>query len=142
MRGVCVPGGAAFSRKGDWTLVKKDGYYGGAYLLSKTQGAWWFFIVLAAYLFIGIITGDFTSSLNSTALILLGIGAGIVVVWGIDLLEYLRIDDPIGAVPVHMMAGIWGNSATSGSSRASCIQSSGSRSRVMRPFAARVARVF
>jgi len=38
----------------------------------------------------------------------LGIGAGFVVVWGIDLLEYLRIDDPIGAVPVHMMAGIWG----------------------------------
>src|SRR5579864_8908566 len=39
---------------------------------------------------------------------LLGIVAGIVVVMGIDLLEYLRIDDPIGAVPVHMMAGIWG----------------------------------
>jgi ammonia channel protein AmtB len=39
---------------------------------------------------------------------LLGIGAGIVVVWGIDLFEYLRIDDPIGAVPVHMIAGIWG----------------------------------
>lgn len=38
----------------------------------------------------------------------LGIVAGMVVVWGIDLLEYLRIDDPIGAVPVHMMAGIWG----------------------------------
>jgi Amt family ammonium transporter len=39
---------------------------------------------------------------------LLGIGAGFVVVWGIDLLECLRIDDPIGAVPVHMMCGIWG----------------------------------
>jgi ammonium transporter, Amt family len=39
---------------------------------------------------------------------LLGIGAGIVVVLGIDLLEYLRIDDPIGAVPVHAFAGIWG----------------------------------
>ncbi len=38
----------------------------------------------------------------------IGIGGGLVVVWGIDLLEYLRIDDPIGAVPVHMMAGIWG----------------------------------
>ena len=25
-----------------------------------------------------------------------------------DLLEYLRIDDPIGAVPVHMVCGIWG----------------------------------
>ena len=24
------------------------------------------------------------------------------------LLEYLRIDDPIGAVPVHGMCGIWG----------------------------------
>jgi len=30
------------------------------------------------------------------------------VVWGIDLLEYVRVDDPIGAVPVHMMGGIWG----------------------------------
>jgi len=38
----------------------------------------------------------------------IGIGGGIVVVWGIDLLEYLRIDDPIGAVPVHMVGGIWG----------------------------------
>jgi len=38
----------------------------------------------------------------------IGIGGGLVVVWGVDLLEYLRIDDPIGAVPVHMMAGIWG----------------------------------
>jgi Amt family ammonium transporter len=39
---------------------------------------------------------------------MLGAVAGLVVVWGIDLLEFLRIDDPIGAVPVHMMCGIWG----------------------------------
>jgi ammonium transporter, Amt family len=38
----------------------------------------------------------------------IGIGAAFVVVWGLDLLEYLRIDDPIGAVPVHLFAGIWG----------------------------------
>ncbi len=34
--------------------------------------------------------------------------AGIVVVWGIDMLEYLRIDDPIGAFPPHLIAGTWG----------------------------------
>lgn len=38
----------------------------------------------------------------------IGIIAGLVVVLGMDFLEYFRIDDPIGAVPVHMFAGIWG----------------------------------
>ncbi len=38
----------------------------------------------------------------------IGIGAAFVVVYGIDLLEFARVDDPIGAVPVHMLAGIWG----------------------------------
>ncbi len=38
----------------------------------------------------------------------IGIVAAIVVVLGLDLLEHLRIDDPIGAVPVHLFAGIWG----------------------------------
>ena len=51
----------------------------GTYSLSKSQGAWWFFIILAAYLFIGIVTGDYLNSINSTALILLGIGAGTVI---------------------------------------------------------------
>jgi Amt family ammonium transporter len=40
--------------------------------------------------------------------VIIGAVAGIVVVYGIQLLEYLRIDDPIGAVPVHMFCGIWG----------------------------------
>jgi ammonium transporter, Amt family len=38
----------------------------------------------------------------------IGIGGAFAVVLGTDLLEHLRIDDPIGAVPVHMIGGIWG----------------------------------
>src|SRR6202023_2115759 len=43
-----------------------------------------------------------------TGAVLLGGVAGVVVVLGVELLEWLRIDDPIGAVPVHGIAGIWG----------------------------------
>ena len=39
---------------------------------------------------------------------MIGAVAGIVVPLGIDFLEHLRIDDPIGAVPVHIFCGIWG----------------------------------
>ncbi len=40
--------------------------------------------------------------------IMIGGLAGVVVVAGVELLEYLRIDDPIGAVPVHGICGIFG----------------------------------
>jgi Amt family ammonium transporter len=40
--------------------------------------------------------------------IALGGVAGVVVVIGVEVLERLRIDDPIGAVPVHGFCGIWG----------------------------------
>ena len=45
---------------------------------------------------------------NPTGSIIIGAVAGVVVILGIDLLEWLRIDDPIGAVPVHGFCGIWG----------------------------------
>ena len=45
---------------------------------------------------------------SPTGSIILGAVAGVIVVAGVELLEYLRIDDPIGAVPVHCMCGIWG----------------------------------
>jgi ammonium transporter, Amt family len=45
---------------------------------------------------------------SPTGSILLGGIAGVIVILGVDLLEWLRIDDPIGAVPVHGMCGIWG----------------------------------
>src|SRR5689334_4165494 len=45
---------------------------------------------------------------SPTGAFFIGVIAAFVVVYGIDLLEYVRVDDPIGAVPVHMMCGIWG----------------------------------
>ena len=45
---------------------------------------------------------------SPTGAIALGGVAGVLVVMGVELLEWLRIDDPIGAVPVHGFAGIWG----------------------------------
>lgn len=44
--------------------------------------------------------------------IVIGAVAGLLVVFGVWLLDYkLRIDDPVGAVAVHMMNGIWGTIA-------------------------------
>ena len=45
---------------------------------------------------------------SPTGAIALGAVAGVLVYLGVELLEYLRIDDPIGAVPVHGICGIWG----------------------------------
>lgn len=45
---------------------------------------------------------------NPIGAIALGAVAGVIVVLGVELLEWLRIDDPIGAVPVHGICGIWG----------------------------------
>ncbi len=45
--------------------------------------------------------------------IIIGAVAGLLVVFGVWLLDYvLRIDDPVGAVAVHCMNGIWGTIAT------------------------------
>lgn len=49
------------------------------YSLARTQAAWWFFLILASYLLIGMVTGDFTTSMTGTVLVLLGISAGTAV---------------------------------------------------------------
>jgi ammonium transporter, Amt family len=45
---------------------------------------------------------------SPTGAVLLGGVAGVLVVIGVEVLEWMRIDDPIGAVPVHGFCGIWG----------------------------------
>jgi len=46
------------------------------------------------------------------AAIVIGLVAGAVAVLGVLAVERVRIDDPIGAVAVHGMAGVWGTLAT------------------------------
>jgi Amt family ammonium transporter len=43
---------------------------------------------------------------------LIGAVAGAIAVLGVLCIERLRIDDPVGAVAVHGMAGVWGTLAT------------------------------
>jgi ammonium transporter, Amt family len=45
------------------------------------------------------------SNLGAAAI---GAVAGVIVILAMDLLEHLRIDDPVGAWPVHGACGIWG----------------------------------
>ncbi|MBR0515582.1 MAG: ammonium transporter, partial [Eubacterium sp.] len=53
---------------------------------------------------------DVTDAFGS---IIIGTVAGLLVVFGVWLLDFkLHIDDPVGAVAVHMMNGIWGTIAT------------------------------
>ena len=53
---------------------------------------------------------DVTDALGATVI---GAVSGLLVVFGVWLLDYkLRIDDPVGAVAVHCMNGIWGTIAT------------------------------
>ncbi len=53
---------------------------------------------------------DVTDALGAAVI---GAVSGLLVVFGVWLLDYkLRIDDPVGAVAVHCMNGIWGTIAT------------------------------
>ena len=48
---------------------------------------------------------------NGAALVI-GLVGGILVVLGVKALDRLRIDDPVGAFPVHGLCGVWGGLAT------------------------------
>ena len=50
-----------------------------------------------------------TPTLGSATLI--GAVGGVIVVFAVPFLDKLKIDDVVGAIPVHLMAGIWGTIA-------------------------------
>jgi hypothetical protein len=55
--------------------IIREGSATSAYSLGRTQAAWWFFVIIGAFLFIVTTTGEVNAALNGTALTLLGIGA-------------------------------------------------------------------
>ena len=55
---------------------------------------------------VGITAGaDLMSVSNS---VLIGFTSGMLVVIGIVFLDKIKVDDPVGAIPVHLICGIWG----------------------------------
>jgi Amt family ammonium transporter len=76
----------SYARSGKWDLgLTTNGFLAG--LVAITAPCYW--VTPTGAFFIGMI--------GSSAMII-----------GLETLEYLRIDDPIGAVPVHMFAGMAG----------------------------------
>lgn len=58
---------------------------------------------------VGITAGaDLMSPLDA---VLIGLVAGGVIVFGVSLVDKLKLDDPVGAVAVHLACGIWGTLA-------------------------------
>ena len=43
--------------------------------------------------------------------VIIGAVAGIIVVFSVSLLDNLKIDDPVGAISVHLVGGVWGTLA-------------------------------
>lgn len=58
---------------------------------------------------VGITAG--ADQMSPTDAILIGSIAGIIIVLGIALVDKLRLDDPVGAIAVHLICGIWGTLA-------------------------------
>ena len=56
------------------------------------------------------ITAGADQMLPHTA-ILIGLIAGGIVVLSVALLDKCKLDDPVGAIPVHLFCGIWGTLA-------------------------------
>lgn len=53
-----------------------------------------------------------TANVTPVGAIIIGLLAGVVLVYGIDFVErVLKVDDPVGAVAVHGLNGVWGTVA-------------------------------
>lgn len=58
---------------------------------------------------VGITAG--ADQMSPTDAVIIGIIAGVIIVLGVALIDRLKLDDPVGAVAVHLICGIWGTLA-------------------------------
>ncbi len=58
---------------------------------------------------VGITAG--ADQMSPTDAIIIGTIAGIIIVLGVSFIDKLKLDDPVGAVAVHLICGIWGTLA-------------------------------
>jgi len=92
---LAAAGGALAAAITSWFVLKKPDF-------SMTLNG-----VLAGL--VGITAGADTVGMGSSLII--GIIAGIIVVFSIVFFDKLKIDDPVGAISVHGVCGIWGTLA-------------------------------
>ncbi len=59
--------------------------------------------------FVGITAGTYV--VDYFGAVFIGLVAGIMVVFAVAILDNLKIDDPVGAIAVHLVCGIWGTLA-------------------------------
>ncbi|APY10778.1 ammonium transporter [Seonamhaeicola sp. S2-3] len=58
---------------------------------------------------VGITAG--ADQMGPTDAILIGAIAGVLIVFAVSFIDRLRLDDPVGAIAVHLVCGIWGTLA-------------------------------
>ncbi len=58
---------------------------------------------------VGITAG--ADTVGVTSAIIIGVVAGVIVVGSVLLLDRVKLDDPVGAISVHLVCGVWGTLA-------------------------------
>lgn len=58
---------------------------------------------------VGITAG--TANVNYLSAVIIGLIAGVIVVFSVAFFDSIKIDDPVGATSVHLVCGIWGTLA-------------------------------
>ena len=92
---IAAAGGALSSIVTSWIFIKKPD-------LSMALNG-----ILAGL--VGITAG--ADSVNVSSALIIGLIAGVIVVFSILMFDKIKIDDPVGAVSVHGVCGIWGTLA-------------------------------